>query len=386
MTEQQKKYWIVSQVNESTAEILLYGYIDPFAISAADFVKEMRSLEKQYANINVRINSGGGDVFDGFAIYNAIKQSKCNINTYVDGIAGSMASIVSQAGKKRYISQVGQIMTHKPSSGGYGSSDELRKNAELLESLEEVMAGVYATATGKTKEDCKIKFLNGKDNWFNAQLAIAEGLADEMYDADPMELPAAAINEKEIWNSYHTQKFAAKFNQTNNENMKNFILPAAAIAALNIGENADQAAFDAAVTARVNDLVAKATQFDSMKTAKEAAELKLKEIETAATKDKVTAMLSAALTDKKLTKATHDKLAVQFVENPDGLKEVLDTLQPFESIVKDAPGNKTRLQELTAKTWEQLDKSKGELEELKQLSLDAYKAKYKENFKKDFPG
>jgi ATP-dependent Clp protease protease subunit len=375
-----QKFWIVNKINNNTAEILLYGYIDPYDVNASDFVKELRSLEKDYSTINVRINSGGGSVFEGFAIFNAMRQSSATINTYIDGLAASMASIIALAGKKVYISKVGQIMTHQPSTGSYGTSEELRKNAELLDALEKSLSGIYASKTGLSIEDSKTKFMNGKDNWFNADQAIEAKLADEIYDAEPISLPSTAISEKERWNAFHTQRFAAIFTPSQNEknNMEKIILTAASLTAMGLNDKAEQTAVDA----KIADLVAKAAQADALQAKVTEKETEISNLKDAATKEKVTAILQTALTEKKITVEMKNVLATQYATNPEGLKALVDTMKPFESVITkteitDAQKIEVaKLMEMSGKELFTNDK----LERLKELNADGYKVKYKEAF------
>jgi len=378
-----EKIFITNKIDNTTAEILLYGYI--YDACAADFIKELRSLEKTFGLIKVRINSGGGDVFDGFAIYNAMKQSPVDIHTYADGIAGSMGSIVLQGGKKRFVSKVAQVMTHKPSAGVHGNSDDLKKSADLLASVESMMCAIYSSSTGQSTEDCKAKFLNGKDNWFDATQALAEGLADEVYDAEPIALPAAAShNEEETWKGYHNLRFAAVFNNTQNQNENMELkLSAASKVALNIGDNADQTAIDAAITA----LKAKADQAEILKTAKEAAEQKLADQEKAVKAEKVTNLLAAAKKEKGISEAAATQFAADYKENPEGLDAILKTLPVHKTVVSQLKtGGDAATDEALVAEWDKLDKSKGGLERKKAEDLEGYKAMFKAKFGKEYTG
>jgi ATP-dependent Clp protease protease subunit len=337
-----QKFWIVNKVNKNTAEILLYGYIDPYDVNASDFVKELRSLEKDYSTINVRINSGGGSVFEGFAIFNAIRQSSATINTYIDGLAASMASIIAVAGKKVYISKVGQIMTHQPSTGSYGTSEDLRKNAELLDALEKTLNGIYASKTGLTLDDSKTKFMNGKDNWFNADQ-----------------------NEK--------------------NNMEKIFISAASLTAMGITGATDQTAVDA----KIADLVAKSAKVDDLTAQLTTATTKLTEKETELAtiqathiKAQVSTILSDATREKKITVEMRNVLATQYETNPEGLKALVATLKPFESVVKTTEitdVQKTEVAELMKMSGLELFNN-GKLDRLKELNADGYKVKYKEAF------
>jgi ATP-dependent Clp endopeptidase proteolytic subunit ClpP len=378
-----QKMWIVNKLSDAKAEILLYGFI--YDVCASEFVKELQALEKQYTNIDVRINSGGGDVFDGMAIFNAMRRSPAIINTYCDGLAASMGSIVLQGGRKRFVSKVSQVMTHKPSAGGYGNSEELRNMADLADSMEDMMAAIYASRTGKTKDDCKKLFMNGTDKWFTADESVEAGLADERYDAEDLVLPLiAAHNEEQIWKGYNELRFAAKFipSQNTNDNMKDLKLSAASIAALNLSDNAEASAVDSAITA----LAARAARFDVAEAARIKAISDLDEFKKTGAKAKVKEMLVVAMNvDKKITKETHDKLQAKYEADPEGLKEILDLLPKTETItgkLKTDGSDKTKA--LLEMSWEDLDKS-GKLEKLKAENLGAYHDKFEEQFGKKHP-
>lgn len=367
-------------VNDTTAEIFLYGFIDQYDCSASDFVKELRSLDKACNTINVRINSGGGNVFEGIAIYNAIKQCKANVNTYIDGLAASMGSIIAIAGSKVYMSKMAQIMTHQPSTGSWGTSQDMRKNADLLDGIEKTMSAIYSSKTGKTADDCKAAFMNGKDNWFNAEQALECKLADELYDAEGIEAPVQKTDAKMVWDNYQHQ-IAAKLIQQN-ENMKQTFLSPAAMAALQIGDNTDEAT----VNAKISDLVAKAGQVDAANAAKTKAENELAEFKAKATEADIKALLDAAVADKKMTVEMRNAFEQQFKGNLEGLKAVVATLKPYEAKTKPEEDNKESvLTVMGKKTYSELDRS-GELPALKALSLDVFKAKYKDHFGTEYTG
>lgn len=204
-TSRERTIMVVNAAPENkTAEILLYGYIGGDDVVALDFVRELRALEKTCDLINIRINSVGGSIFDGFAIFNAIRAAKCNVDTYIDGIAASMASVIALAGRKCYMSKVARYMSHRASGGCFGNADELRTNAELLEGLESDISNIYAARTGLTPEEAKAKYLPvGKDRWITAQEALSEKIIDGIYDAPMPELnvPQDAKVE-DMWEAY----------------------------------------------------------------------------------------------------------------------------------------------------------------------------------------
>lgn len=99
----------------------MYGYIGLEEITSNAFVKELKSLEKIASKINLRINSGGGNIFEGITMFNAIRNSKAEIRAYVDGLAASMATVLALAPQKVYMSKAAMFMTHR--ANGFCSID-----------------------------------------------------------------------------------------------------------------------------------------------------------------------------------------------------------------------------------------------------------------------
>ena len=206
MQRDHTKYWFTNK-QKDYAEIFLYGDIGTWgetSVSASGFVKELRQLEATYDLINVRINSAGGRVYEGLAIYNAIKNSECDIDTYIDGIAASMGSAIAMAGRKVYMSRIARLMTHKASGGAWGNSDEIKELLKELEAIDEILADQYASKAGCSKEDAIKKYLNGTDMYFSADAALKEGLIDGIYDSDAkVEVPKGVKNVKALWAIYN---------------------------------------------------------------------------------------------------------------------------------------------------------------------------------------
>lgn len=372
------KAWLIKAGNNGTAEIYLYGFIDSYDVSASDFVRELRNLEQTNQTINVRINSGGGSVFEGLAIYNAMKQSNCNIETYIDGVAASMASIVALGGKKCHMSKTARIMTHQPSTGSYGNKEEHEKNIALLAGIEKTMLAIYSNKTGKTEEECRSSFMNGGDTWFTADDAMANGLVDNIYDAEPVEMPTNAKAERTVWDAYN-QKFAAVLNQT--DNMKQIQLSSAILVAMSLTAEADAPAIEAKIT----DLVARAAKADEYKTKMEAAEQKLVDAQKQANTEKVDALIAEATTAKKLTAELATTLKADYAENPDGLKKVLDAMKPYEPVTAKLKTDGTETPEQLVAEWNKLDKNGG-LTALKADNMDRYKQLFKAKFNKEYTG
>lgn len=150
---------------EGVCTIFLYGDIgDYYEVQSGRVARELLEAEKAGSRIHVRINSNGGDVYCGIAIYNAIKNSKADVHIYVDGIAASMASVIALCGKPVEMSKYARLMLHSVSGGCYGNKKEMQKCIEEIESLEDSLGDIYAARLGMTKEEVKATFFDGEDH------------------------------------------------------------------------------------------------------------------------------------------------------------------------------------------------------------------------------
>lgn len=175
---------------DNTAEVYIYGDIgeswDGETVTARKFVKDINALQADL--ITVRINSYGGSVTDGLAIYNAIKRHSAAIQIEIDGIAASIASLIAMAGDAVYMAENALLMIHAPWTGLYGNSAELREAAEVLDKYAASMTSAYAAKTGRPADEFLSLLTDGKDHWYSAAEAIEAGFADEM----TAKLPIAA--------------------------------------------------------------------------------------------------------------------------------------------------------------------------------------------------
>jgi ATP-dependent Clp protease, protease subunit len=183
-----------------SAEILIYDIIgrdfwSGEGVTASDFRKSFKALEdnSEVESIDIRINSPGGSVFDGIAIYNVIKQSKKPVNTYVDGIAYSMAGIIALAGNKVYASKNATILIHNCLGGARGNARDLRQTIEMMDKIDNSLAESLAAKTGLKVKDIMAKWLNYDDHTLSADEAKAEKLIDEVTELTA-EIPKDLIN------------------------------------------------------------------------------------------------------------------------------------------------------------------------------------------------
>ena len=208
-----KKYFNIVASADGTATIFIYGDIgDSFYndVSSGQIVRELKEAEATYEKIEVRINSNGGDVYAGIATFNAFRSSKADITIYIDGIAASMASVIALCGKPVKMSKYARMMLHSVSGGSYGTKDDLKEVISQIEILEGTLAEMYAAKTGKTAEEIKSAYFDGKDHWLSAEEALSLGFIDGIYDAEPV--PENSTTEQ-IY-----QYFNNRLNKPQNEN------------------------------------------------------------------------------------------------------------------------------------------------------------------------
>lgn len=183
-------------------ELLIYGDIGENwwgeSITAASVAKQIS--EAKAKRILVRINSYGGSVTDGTAIYNALRASGAVITCRIDGIAASIASLIAMAGDTVEMSSNTLLMVHAPWVGVMGNSRELREAADILDTYARAMATSYARKTGRTLDDELASLTDGVDHWFTASEAKEQGYADTLLDGDDDagEEDAAAQSREQI--------------------------------------------------------------------------------------------------------------------------------------------------------------------------------------------
>lgn len=174
-----KSWFSMKQGDNGTAQIRIYDVIGWPFIEAGEFAKELDAIEAD--KIELKINTPGGDVFDGTAIYNMLNDHPAQISTKIEGIAASMGSIIALAGDKghREISKTGQYMIHNPSSLAWGDYRTMNGTAELLlETIGAPMVQLYTEVTGK--ESTEIQTLMDNESWFTGQKAVDAGFIDKV--------------------------------------------------------------------------------------------------------------------------------------------------------------------------------------------------------------
>jgi ATP-dependent protease ClpP protease subunit len=170
-----KSWYALATPDDGPAEVMIYDDIGMFGVTAADFVRDVSTIEADA--VTIRINSYGGDVFEGIAIANTIRGMDAATTTVVDGIAASIASVIALAADKVVMNQYSQMMVHNAWNFASGNADELQRVADGLRSMSTNISAIYAAKAGGTPEEWQA--LMNAETWYTADEAVAAGLADE---------------------------------------------------------------------------------------------------------------------------------------------------------------------------------------------------------------
>jgi len=172
-----KSRWYDFRAQARGAEIVIYDEIGAFGIPAKAFLDELKALGP-VAELTVRINSPGGSVFDGVAIYNALKRHQAKVTVWIDGIAASIASMIAMAGDEVVMPENAMLVLHDPSGLVAGTALDMRAMAEALDRMKAGMVAAYRDKSGRG--DAEIEALMAAETWLSAQEAVALGLADRV--------------------------------------------------------------------------------------------------------------------------------------------------------------------------------------------------------------
>lgn len=161
-------------------DLMLYGDIGAWGISANQFARDLKALG-DVSQINLHVHSPGGDVFEGMAMYNLLKNHPAYVEGTVDGLAASMGSVVLMAADKIRIPANAMIMVHKPWGIQGGDADEMRRYADLLDKVEDSLVAAYTSKTGKSVDE--VKALLAAETWMTGAEAVELGFADELVES-----------------------------------------------------------------------------------------------------------------------------------------------------------------------------------------------------------
>ncbi|KYO58412.1 head maturation protease, ClpP-related [Vibrio parahaemolyticus] len=169
-------YSIKNAAGGEPVTILIYDEIGLWGITAEEFVNQLNGIDAE--EIDLRINSPGGSVFEGMAIYNALRRHKAKISTYVDGLAASMGSVIALAGDEVNMAENAYYMIHNPWGGCWGEAKDMRKYADRLDEMREQIANIYQAKTGLDR-DAILQAMDD-ETWYTGKTAQDAGFVDNL--------------------------------------------------------------------------------------------------------------------------------------------------------------------------------------------------------------
>jgi ATP-dependent Clp endopeptidase proteolytic subunit ClpP len=202
------KFYALEKTADNETTVTLYDEIGAFGAGSKEFLADLGKLSGQH--IHLRINSPGGSVIEGTAIYNALRRHEGGLTVHIDAMAASMASVIAMAGAPVFMADNALLMIHNPWTVSMGESKDLRKEADLLDKLKVNLRNAYVRKTGMDAEE--IAQMMDEETWLDAVEAVALGFADAIEEG----VAAAATATPEMLRARFDKfaKASSSMNQT----------------------------------------------------------------------------------------------------------------------------------------------------------------------------
>jgi|TARA_R100001086_G_scaffold168722_1_gene91711 ATP-dependent Clp protease protease subunit len=175
----EKNWYSINNKAAKAADIYIFDEIGNYGVTAKQFISDIKNLKGK--PINLRINSLGGDVFDGMAMYNVIKRREAKTTVFIEGIAASIATIIALGADKIVMAENSLFMIHNAWGGTMGDAKDMRKTAETLEKISAELTDIYSKKTGLSNK--VIKGMMDEETWLNAEEAYDLGFVDVISDS-----------------------------------------------------------------------------------------------------------------------------------------------------------------------------------------------------------
>lgn len=368
------KFLNVVATSGGRASLMLYGQIgaqkdgvDPERVAA-----ELMYLEQDFPQIDVHINSQGGEVFAGIAIYNALRASSADIKIFVDGIAASIAGVIALCGKPMYMSRFSRLMLHQVSGSCSGGVEDMRKCADLIAGLEVSLAQMIGEKCGQSADAIRAEYFDGTDHWMTADEAIARRLCDGIFDIQGADALGASPTAEAIY------AFANKlhFNQPSNTSRMDFINELKKVSTF---ENLSEEQSLAQIKTLAND-AAKVPALEAKVTS-------LEQQLSAAQERETEAYLNQAVAAGKIAADQVETYKALLKADADNTRKIIDAMPAknkpvtVKDLLNEAAGaaGAAGAKDLAEMSWDEIDKAE-RLAELKNEHPDLYKAKFQEKF------
>ncbi len=174
-----KKWYDIQNKADNSADVYIFDEIGTYGITAQEFITDIKDLKN--TPINLRINSLGGDVFDGMAMYNVIKRREAKTTVYIEGIAASIATIIALGADEVVMAENSLFMIHNAWGGSMGEAKDMRKTADTLDKITGELTDIYIKKTGLPYDS--LAEMMDEETWLNAQEAFNYGFIDTISDS-----------------------------------------------------------------------------------------------------------------------------------------------------------------------------------------------------------
>ena len=362
----------ITNTKDGSAEVYLYGEIGRWMdVDATEVVRELERMQNKEGvrSVTFYVNSGGGDVMQGLALYNYLNRCGLEVTWVVDGIAASMmAMLMSNPKHTVKAARYAKLMYHRVTGYVYGNSDEIRSAADMVDTFEADLVAMMAERTGKAAEEIRTAYFDGIDHWMNVSEAVDLGLVDEITDGDSRIQEAKTFNSAhEVCRFYETQII----NLSKNQNVMPLDIKALS-RKLGLNEDAGEDAVNAKISALISEKNADARTISDL----QAENKRLTDDIAARQSAEIDRLVQDAIDAKKISadqKESFTRLAKQDYASTKAVLDGMKGVQPIaQQLEKPAANNDTR-------TWDELHKS-GELEKIKSNNPERFNALYKAKF------
>lgn len=373
-------YYVKNQTEDS-ADIFLFNQIGGGGINATDFANELRFLDTLgLKEINVRINSGGGSVMEGYGIFSAIRAAKTPVNTIIEGIAASIAGIIAMAGQQRTISDFGRLMIHDPSFGGARANDKQKKALDTIKS-----SLITVLANNSSLDEEEISELMTDETWFNAEEALAFGFVDSVFSTAREEVTneLTVVDVQNLANELHLNN-DVKLTKNEMLDIKNHL-------ALN--EEATEGEVLEAVKGLENTITEKDNTIEDLNNKLEEATTKASETETAhneaveglnntiedLNKEVATLVVENAIKEGKFNEAKKDELVEQASKDLNAFKNIIESVNVTPVSITNLIEDKEEIK--NEKDWDYYTKKEPKaLNAMRINDVENYKKLYSDKF------
>lgn len=196
-----RDWWRIDNAADDATPVYIYDEIGWFGLTATDFLAQLSAIDTP--RITLHLNSPGGEVFDGIAIYSTLQQHPAHVDVIIDSLAASITSVIAMAGDTLTITPNGTMMIHDAMGLAVGNAADHRDLAELLDKISDNIASIYAQRTGSVAQRNVDKWRRAMraETWYSAKEALAAGLVDRIDTptSDPGDAPTPATDDADVF-------------------------------------------------------------------------------------------------------------------------------------------------------------------------------------------